>query len=214
MPQPFDQIGAPVPLVIVVGLRLEGREGDEHTVPHRQRPAHRQRPGNVAWPVGAADRRDAVHKIAVERSHIALGDLGVGGIRHGRIELVAVLGHAASDRAVEFSEAVTADAGGTVGGDVGGIGGPDRGAHGSATGERLATRRGMAGDAIAGGGRGGTRLKNGLARHFVGQGRNSGDQQHDGEQGPGDHQASSTDGMPATVKTLAKGRRALNWGFP
>jgi hypothetical protein len=98
--------------------------------------------------VGLGDRLHLEHEVVVELADVLVAHLGVGGIGHGRIEPVAVLGDAAADGIVEFGEGVIADAAGFVRGDIGGVDDADRAAHGQAPRKRRLSGQGMAGHTI------------------------------------------------------------------
>ena len=155
MAQALDQVLAAQQRHLV-GLAGRGgdRRGDdvgrEHPAPHAQRPAHRQRPGDVGVLVGLLDRLDAVHEVGVQGLDVIRRDLGVGGVRHRRVQRMAVPGHAMAHGAVEVLQRVVADARVLVGRDVGGIDGAQRRLDAQAAGEGLAVLGRVAGDTVAG----------------------------------------------------------------
>ncbi len=73
--QSFNQIATTRQHRIFLGCRLERfHVGRKNPAPDRQRPAHRQRPGNVALAVWLPDRRDAMHEVGVKRLHVFIAD--------------------------------------------------------------------------------------------------------------------------------------------
>ena len=149
----FDQVGAARQHRVLPGGGLEVLHlGSEGPAPECQRPAHRQRPRDVAGLVGLLHRLHAMHEVGVEGAHVRFADSRVGRVGHRRVERVAGPGHAVAHGTVEVLEAVVADAGLAVRGDVGRVHRADRRFHRQAPGERLAVPGGVAGHAIAGAG--------------------------------------------------------------
>ncbi|MNS85120.1 hypothetical protein D3C72_1189750 [compost metagenome] len=149
MPQPLHQIGAAVPRGALAGLFLIDGLFEEDEVPELERPAHIHRPADVGRPVGLPHRRHTMHEIRVERGQVGIVDLGVGRIRHGRIQVVAVLRHAFAHGTVERRLRIAADAGGRIGRDIGGVDAAQRRRHRQPAREGLAARRRVAGHAVA-----------------------------------------------------------------
>ena len=84
------------------------------------------------------DRLNALAEIRVQRRHIVIRELSVGGVRHRRIEVRAVRPHTFAQRAGELRFGVVADPVRLRGRDVAGVDGAERRVDGVATGERLA----------------------------------------------------------------------------
>ncbi len=162
VPESFNEISAAVPLRGLLGVGLVNAVAGEHPVPHRQRPAHVQRPGNVFGLVGLRDRLHAVHEIGVERVHVLRFNAGIRGVGHGRVEIAQARRLAVAHGFVELRESPVADAVRFIRRDVGRVHLAD--AHGQihrqAAGKGFAARRGVAGDAVARAG------QIGAAHHF------------------------------------------------
>ena len=119
MAKPLDEIGAAVPSGVVPRLRDIGATDRKHHVPDRDRPAPAQISGDFVGLVLLPEGRYLLHEEIIERVEIIVGDLGVGGIRHRRIEPMPILGDAGAHSAVEILEAVIADPGIGIRRDVG-----------------------------------------------------------------------------------------------
>ncbi len=136
MAETLDEIGATVPLRILLRVGGEAGAATEQCVPDRQRPAQAEIGGNLARLVDLMHRRHRTHEIVVQRLHILVSQFGVGRIGHRRIQAAAILRHAASHRAAEILHRVGADAGFDVRRDVGGgRHGAERRAHLQTAGE-------------------------------------------------------------------------------
>ncbi len=143
------QIGATVPLFALASDRGEAAVVVIDPVPTHQRPAHIERPGNVALLVGYRQRLHILHQVVVEGGEILVAHLGVGGVGHGRIEAMPIAGHPFAHHLDELWQAVIADAVTLVGGDVGGKHGTDGGREPFAASQRFACLAGVTGGAIA-----------------------------------------------------------------
>ncbi len=145
----LHQIGAAVPLFALARHRGEAAVIVVDPVPAHQRPAHVERPGDVALLVGDSQRLYLLHQVVIEIFEILIAHLGVGGVGHGRIEAMAIAGHPFAHHLDELRQAVVADTVGLVGGDVGGKYGADGGREPFAARQRLAGFAGVTGSAIA-----------------------------------------------------------------
>src|SRR6267154_5935631 len=96
------------------------------------------------------DGRHLLHEKAVERHYVRVVKFDVGGIRHRRIEAVAVLGNAMPHREIKIGKTVSADAGLGIRRDVGRVNSAEERSHFEAAGEPLAARNRVASDAIGG----------------------------------------------------------------
>src|ERR1700712_4534965 len=119
MSERLHQISAAIPLSIAVGTRLERTRWREHKTPEGQRPSliewkrymcGRSRPG---------DGRNAVHHVRVKRAHVRVRYLGIGRIRHCRIQPLIARGNAVAQHAHKILIAVSANAEALVRRDVG-----------------------------------------------------------------------------------------------
>ena len=88
----FARCSTAIPVGVVLAFLLVDAIVGEQDVPDRDRPAHVERPGNLARPVGLMRRRHFFHEELVERGDVRVGELGIGRIRHRRIEVMPVLG--------------------------------------------------------------------------------------------------------------------------
>ncbi len=162
------QIGAAIPLLILVEIRRETLLLEERQVPEFHAPTLVERERQLVLRVGLFHRRQT-EQIILDRQHVIAAQFGVRGIRHRRIQ-VALWADALTHRAYELIVAPVADAGFLVSGDVGAVNGAERQLEGEAACIRRAARRGVARHAV-----GGTRQVL-AARQFVGDaGRRPGD---------------------------------------
>ena len=147
MRQRLGEIGAAVPLRRLRGVGLEARIRIEQRRPETHRPALVERERQRIGGRRRMHRRQA-EQIGLDRQRIGVGDVGVGGVRHRRIEPRAVAPHAAMHRVEEILIAVIADAGFLVGRDVGRVQRAERQLEAEAAGILLAARRGVADHAV------------------------------------------------------------------
>ena len=146
--QPLDQISAAIPWRILAAIGHERLAVDEEPVPQGQSPTQGERPVHLGGLVRLLDRRQTAHQIGVQGTHIVVIHLGVRGIRHGRIEIVAVLGHPMAHRPLELCKGISADAGTDIGRDVGRIELAERRFQTATAGHRLAFFRAVTGNAV------------------------------------------------------------------
>ncbi len=133
--QRIDQVGAMVPLRRLAGIGFEALVLQVERIPHghRQADVEGERQGRLRR--GLVHRLDAMHEVGVERLGVFIGDLGIGRVGHGRVEVGPVLAYALAQRTAEIFQAVAANADRLGRGDIGGIDGAQRGAQWVATGK-------------------------------------------------------------------------------
>ena len=148
VPGALDDIGATVPLCILPGLVGVRPGGGKQAVPQGNGPAQVQRPGDVAGQVGLPRRLHTVHEERIQRLDVLIAELGVGRVRHGRVQPPTTGRDTLAHGAVEVGQGVVTDAVVAVRGDVGGVDRPQRGGHFQPAGERFAIRQAMAGHAV------------------------------------------------------------------
>ncbi len=149
MAEAFDQIGAAIEFRRACRIGLERARREEQRIPalHQQADVERERQRVAVDPV--LDRLQRA-QIGIDRVEIAALDLGVIGIREGRIEMAAVRTPALLHRAREVIGRPASDAGGVVGCDVRRHDLAERRLQREPAGKRLAARRGVTGHAVAG----------------------------------------------------------------
>ena len=121
MPQPLHQVGTAIEHLASGRVRREGLVVDEHPVPQRQAPALVEREAHFSLQIHVLDRCHTLHQVRVQRAHVVISHLGVGRVRHGRVEILACRGHAFTHHFVELFKTVLTDSGLGVRRDVAGI---------------------------------------------------------------------------------------------
>nr|WP_232353379.1 hypothetical protein [Cupriavidus oxalaticus] len=144
----LHQVGAAVPRVAARGLGANRAVVEEQQVPHRQQRAHAIRKAQLRRRVALRHRRDFRAQVGIQRGHVVGTHAGVGRVRHGRIQALAVARHALAQGAIELGQRIGADAGGGVGGDIGRMERADGGADRQPAGKWLAAFAGMACGAV------------------------------------------------------------------
>ena len=147
--QALHQVGAAVPDGVLLRVGHEGGLVGEHRIPVGQAPALVEGEVHAQGLVGLGHRRHALAQVGPQRGHVLVAHLGVGGVRHGRVEPVAIGGHAVAHRAVEGRIAPATDAVLRVRRDVGGVDRAEGGFQRTAAGHLGAARGGVAGHAVA-----------------------------------------------------------------
>ena len=74
---------------------------------------------NLVRQIRLMDRRHLLHEKIVQRGDVRVGELGVRGIGHRRIEPVAVLGDTMPHGAIEIIKTIAADTGFRIRRDIG-----------------------------------------------------------------------------------------------
>ncbi|MNB76576.1 hypothetical protein D3C75_232450 [compost metagenome] len=151
MRQAFHQIGAAIPLRTLARIGLERFLVQEQQVPHR----HGLADAEGEWQFGRVrflvDRRHLLHEVGIQRVDVLVGQLGIRGIGHRRIQMGAILAHAFAHCFGEVILAVEADAMAFGGGDVAGPDLTQRGRNRVAAGVRFALfRAGVTRHAVCG----------------------------------------------------------------
>src|SRR5581483_7531369 len=148
MAETLDEIGAPVPLLGLVGVPFIGARLEEERVPDRERAAPAHRPGQFGRLVFLSHRIEGV-EVRPYREHVTASQLRIPRVRKCRIEMRPVAPDAVVHRVPEVLFAPFANAGLAVRRDVGRIDGAERCRHGAPAGERLAAIVGMTCRAVA-----------------------------------------------------------------
>ena len=120
MRQRFGEIGAAIPFRALRRIGLEAGVRIEQRRPEHHRPALVERKGERVFRRRRMHRRQA-EQIGLDRQRVGVGHIGVGRVRHRRIEPRAVAADAAMHGIEKILVAVIADAGVLVGRDVGRI---------------------------------------------------------------------------------------------
>lgn len=149
MPRALHDVGAAVPQLIFPGLCYVGLAVGKHAIPQRDRPPHIQWPRDRTLDIGLLHRRHALHEERVQGAYIIVAELGIGRVRHRRIQAAPTRRDTLAHRAVEVGEAVAANAGFRVWRDVGGVDRPQRRGHFQATGKGLAVGHAVARHTVA-----------------------------------------------------------------
>ncbi len=116
--QPFHQVGTPIPLGTLRRIRFEGGLVEEQQIPRRHGRAHAEGEWQFGGTCLLIDRGDRLHEVDVQRVDVLVGQLGVRGVRHRRIQTGTILAHALADRLGEVGLRVVANAVGRGRGDV------------------------------------------------------------------------------------------------
>ena len=144
----FDDIGAAIPLrgFLQIGLVTARREIKQ--IPERHRQADVERERQLVRNHLVADWRNG-HEIGADGQHIVVAHFGVGGIRHGWIEALAIVTSALVQSGKEFIVGPASDAGLAIGRDVWRNQHAKRRLQRQATSKRLSARCSMTCAAIA-----------------------------------------------------------------
>ena len=156
--QSLYQVGAVAHLRAPAWLRLERLVGGEHEVPHAHAPAQVEREVHIGCRRRVRRWFDARLEVGIQRLDVGIVDLGVAGVRHGRIQVGAVGFHALAHRVGKLLLGVGADAVLLVGRDIGRVDDAVAAVDGQAAGKRRFAGCAVAGDAVAGAGQVGAAL--------------------------------------------------------
>ena len=151
MTQPLHQVCAAVPCRRPGAVGHEGALGEEEFTPSHHAPPLVERKAELVH-VHRVARCWQRAEVGVDRIAIGASDLGVEGVRHGRVHVLSATVHAIMQRAKELVRGPLANAGSRVGGNVGGQQVAEGSVHPEPAGARRATGRGMTRDAVTGAG--------------------------------------------------------------
>src|SRR5687768_3751956 len=90
MAKALDKICPAIPLIALVGMGFVRIIVNSDHVPDRKRPALTFYTCNFRWNIGFVNRLDFFHEKTEKCTHVLLGHLGIGRVRHCGIETMAV----------------------------------------------------------------------------------------------------------------------------
>jgi len=151
VPRPFHQVGAAVPLLGLLRVRLEAFVIEKQQVPQGDAPALVERKADVVLPVRLVHRFQA-EQVGLDGEDVLARHQGVGGVRKGRVVVAAIRADALLHGLDELIVGPVADAGFLVRRDVGRVQRAERHLHRQAAGVGLAAFGDVAGQAVRGAG--------------------------------------------------------------